>query len=534
MNKPKHGDKPGPSRQGGMQRLEEDLVRILAVRVQDMARAAARRKERGGPLVDPAMEKMRWQAWEKAAAEQGLDAGAMRRLFSMVNDLAYAKARGGPAWKSSAMNLAPYRIPEEINLSGPGDLKLSRLWAAAAAASGTAASLTPTVMNDPLYELVQALAQAGAMLSRGEDAIVAAPGALEFGERTIFAGADEINLYILLSLIAPHPGRYTISGAGPLKSADLTGVAAGFARMGVRVTSIEPMSKALPLRVETPGVELAEFRLPENFPPDAALALAAAAPSYPGGVSLVWEPGWGGEYFIDEARALFRFLGVPAEEGRDSLKAPPGHRISGPFEPPLDPLLSAYALGLARTTGRRVRVAGAWPESSIASGSAELLRSAGLTLNIAQTAVAAEPSGRRPATIDSGESNYSLPLALALALALPDGAKIKAPRDFDRLAAEEFVNAFGSELHVQGGVLAVQGEGRPVREAFLAQSPHYALAALIASPARPGLRLVNPGVLSEVWPGVIPLYRTIFRASGAGPKENGEDAGGTKGRRIRL
>lgn len=531
MQDSRYKNKPGGG-PDGVQHLEEDLVRVLSVRIQGMAKAAAKRKERGRAVVEPAMEKRLWQAWEKAAEENGFDARALRRVFAAINDLAYAKAQGGPAWKSSALNLTTGHIPEFIDVTGPGDTRLTRLMVAAAAVSGGSATFSPVVMNDPLYELVQALAQAGAPLERRDDAVVIEPGGLSFGERTIFAGSDELNLYIMMALAAPHAGRYTVSGTGPAKAADLSAVTAGFARLGVRVTSIEPKSKSLPVRIETPGIERAEIRLPEDFPQDAALALAIAGPGFPQGMKLVWEPGWSGAGFLEQARAVFRILGVPAVEDSHSLDIPHGYRVSGSYAPPLDPVLTSYVLGLAKTCARRVRVSGQWPESAAAAEAAALLESAGLSLKVAHEAVTAEPSGGETASIDAENLDDCLPLALALAI--PEGGRIKAPAGYDRLAAEGLVNIFGAELREEGGTIEIGGKNRPDQDTYLAPSAMHALAAMTASPARPGIRLVNPGLLSEVWPGVVQLYRTLFRAPSADRKERDENGRGNKGRRIKL
>ena len=516
----------------GVQRLEEDLVRVLSVRIQGMAKAAAKRRERGRPVVEPGMEKKLWKAWQAAAEEHGLDARSLRRVFAMLNDMAYAKAQGAPVWKSSALDLSVERTPEFIDVSGPADTRLTRLLLTAAAASKGSARFPGAVMNDPLYEMVQALAQAGADIERGEDGVSVQKGGLGFSERTVFAGTDELNLYLLAALMAPHAGRYTISGAGAAKAADFSPLMDGFSRMGVRVTSIEPKSKSLPVRVETPGIEKAEIRLPAGFPADAALAMAAAGPAFPEGMTIVWEPDWAGTGFIEEARAVFRILGVAAEEGDTFLKIPAGYRISGEYEPPLDPVLTAHLLALAKTTGRRVRVGGQWPETADAAAAAAMLESAGLSVKVAQEAVTAEPAGEKAKEIDAA----ALPqcMALAVALALVDGARIRPPENYDRLAAEDLANAFGREFRESDGLAEVGGEIRPDVDTYLAPTAMHALAALIASPSRSGVRLVNPGVLSEIWPGVVQIYKTLFRAPGAGPKERKEDGRATKGRRIKL
>jgi len=534
MNDFQNKNNSGSFRPDGGQRLEEDFVRIMAERIKGMAKAATRRKERGKSVVDPTAEKRFWQVWEKAAEENGLDARAMRRLFAMLNDVAYAKSQGGPAWKSSALNLTPERTPEYIDLTGPADVRMTRLLTAAVAASGADAVVSPVVMNDALYELVQALAGAGSDLERQEEAVAARRGELAFGERTVFAGADELNLYMLLALMGPHAGRYTISGTGPAKAMDLSHVTEGFARLGVRLTSIEPQSKGLPVRLETPGIERAEIRLPLDFPADAALALAMAGPSYPEGMSMVWEPDWQGAGFLDEARAMFRILGVPAEEGQNSLNIPAGYRVSGTYAPDLDPVLSGYVLGWAPATGRRVRLAGRWPESAEAAAVAALLESAGLKVHISQEAVTAEPTGKGAGVLDATMGDELLPLAVALALGLEGGAKIKTGESFDRLAVEAMVDAFGAELMVEQGRIGVGGDKQPEDNHFLAPSEYHALGALTASPARPGTRLVNPGVLSDIWPGIIKIYRTLFRAPEAGPKGKDADGRSSKGRRIRL
>jgi 5-enolpyruvylshikimate-3-phosphate synthase len=450
----------------------------------------------------------------------------------MLNDMAYAKAQSGPAWKSSALDLSVERMPEFIDVSGPADTRLTRLLTAAAAASEGSAAFPAAVLNDPLYELVQALAQAGAGVERSEDGVTVHEGGLKFGERTIFAGADELNLYIIMALLAPHAGRYTISGAGAAKAAGLSPVMEAFSRMGVRVTCIEPKSTSLPARVETPGIEKAEIRLPADFPADAATALAAAGPAFPEGMTMAWETDWPGAGFVEEARAVFRILGVAAEEGETFLNIPAGYRVSGEYEPPLDPALTAHLLALAKTTGRRVRVGGRWPETAAGAATAAMLESAGLSIKVAQEAVTAEPAGEKAETIDAAALPACMPLAVTLALA--DGARIRPPENYDRLAAEDLANAFGREYRESDGLAEIGGDIRPDVDTYLAPTAMHALAALIASPARSGVRLVNPGILSEVWPGVVQIYKTLFRAPGAGPKERKEDGRAAKGRRIKL
>jgi 5-enolpyruvylshikimate-3-phosphate synthase/chorismate mutase len=518
-------------REGSLFGLEERLVELLAERARILGGRAAERKAAKGPMADPETEKGLWRVWQKAAAEQGLDMKTARRLFVLANGLAYAKARAEHDRRPSVFLLSPNTRPESLETDGPRDRRLARLWTASAAAAGAGARLSPVVLNDPLFELVSALVDAGAGVHRDGPAVVAEQGgAPDFSSRRIFAGADELNLYIMMSLASVHPGRYTLSGASMLKAADLRAAAEGFLGLGVRITSIEPYSDGLPLRLETPGVEKAELRLPEEFPRDAALALAAAGPFFPQGLLMAWESGWSGADFLQEARDLFRLLGVPAVETVNSLEVRPGVDVSGDYDLPLDPVLSAYLLGLCAAAGTPVRLGGRWPQGSLAHGALRLLGSFGAPPRTDARAVVMEPGEPSGKELDASGSLHYLPLALALSLSVKQSGII-VPPGADEVLAAAFLEAFGADLEAGDDRWRVRlKQVGQARGEYAAPDGLWAMAAAVASNFRPGLRLANPGAASETWPGFFRIYMENFRARGE--KEESDER--RKGKRIRL
>ncbi|WP_461210109.1 hypothetical protein [Desulfocurvus sp. DL9XJH121] len=517
--------------------LDRDLAALVARRTRLLSRAASARHAKGLALADPSQERRMRRAWDDVAGMSGLDVAPLRQIFALANGLAYnAAVKPESARRKFVMNLAVKDA--DLALPGPRSRTRTRMVAALAALTGADCSLYPAIINDPLIELVRALNQAGAALSWEEGRVVSAGGALDAAGKTLHAGDDPLNLFLLLALCLPQVGRTTITGGTRLKLLDLGPAAGVLAGLGVRLTSIEPHVPGAPVRLESAGMTTGACRLPGDFPPGLALAMALAGPTYPEGLRMTWDAGWSGAQALGHAVDVLASCGVDAELSeteffvpRAALAAPKGLDPEVAF---LDPELAAVLLALPRFTGGSVTLAGLWPAGDPEADAAEaLLRAAGLEIVVSGEGVRSS-AGSWPDELDLDATRGFFPLAVALGLASPGDARIGVAEDEDTATAEDLAGRMGRFARVKPGRVVIVGGGNtwadPMRP-FPCPSAQWSLALALASTTARGVTLANPGVLSETWPGFWGLFADNFKPK---DKEPAHDDGAKKGRRIRI
>ncbi|BBD08779.1 hypothetical protein [Desulfovibrio ferrophilus] len=519
--------------------LDLDLAYMIAKRTQLLGRAAAARKAKGRPLADANQERRMRRSWDEVASRHGLDIRPLRQIFTLANGLAYAGAVK-PESASRKFIMNPEVKDLALEMAGPRNRTITRLLTVLAVLSGSSIELAPVVVNDPLVELVKAFNQAGASLS-WEEALVKSTGAkASLPGKTIHAGDDPLNLYLLLALGLPQVGRTTITGGTPLKVLDLSVVGRVFAGLGARLTSIEPHLTGAPVRLESGGMTHGSFKVPEGFPPLCALAMALAGPTYPEGLRFNWDKGWEGAGLMNLAVKVLADCGVTATLGKNEFSVEAGsYKI--PAKPdrsvlPLDAELCATLLALPRFTGGSVTLSGHWPDDCPDAPVVEgMLRNAGLELKVSESGITVT-AGSWPDKLDFDASRGLFPLAVAMGIAAPGDARIAISEDEDTSTAEEIAGRIGRFARVKPGrVVIVAGREPSNRWAdpmtpFPSPSPQWSLALALASMTAPGVTLANPGGLSETWPGFWGLFAENFNPKDKEP----EDDGKKKGRRIRV
>lgn len=520
--------------------LEYDIANAIARRTELLARAAKARRDKGLPVSDANQERSLRRVWDVVAGRESLDVTALRGIYTLANGMAYSVAVRPESGRRPFV-LAPLVKNVDLTVAGPRSQVRSRLLAAVAAAAGADCTLAPVVLNDPLVELVKALNQAGAEMSWENASVISRGGALSFADKTVFAGGDALNLYLLLAFALPQVGRMTFTGGTALKLHDLSAATQVFAGLGARLTGLEPNIPGLPARLESAGVTAGAFRVPDDFPAEAALALAVAGPSYPEGLRFTWGSGWQGAPMLRHAKAVLSACGVPCELTDDSFSVAPG-AYAVPAEPqgealPLDPVLSAYLLALPRVAGGQVTLSGAWPEGDPEADAAlALLGAAGLKVDAGSSAVRTE-AGPWPEALDfEARHEALLPLAVALGLCGSTDARIAYDDGADTGTAEAVAERVGRFARTKPGRLVLVAGKGPARwgaaeRPLASPSTHWTLGLSLLSVQAPGITLSNPGALSETWPGYLTLLADNFTPR---EKEPEKHDGKKKGRRVRL
>lgn len=518
--------------------LDRDLAHMLAKRTRLLRIAASTRHDKGLPLADPNQERRMRRAWDEVASMQGLDVRPLRQIFTLANGLAYATAVK-PESGSRKFILNAQIEGQDIELPGPRSRVRTQLFTALAAAAGAECTMEPVVLNDALIELVKAFNKAGGALGWEGESVLCKGGSLDMAGKTVHAGGDPLNLFLLIALAMPQVGRTTFTGGTPLKLLDLTGAAHVLAGMGVRLTPIEPHLSGAPVRLESAGMTTGACKLPEDFPVDLALAMALAGPTYPQGLSMTWDEGFAGAEALAHAVDLLAACGVDAELAEGSFSVPRAElAVPAAMDREtvhLDPELCASLLALARMGASKVTLTGSWPAGDPqADAVADMLRASGVELEVSASGVSAV-AGQWPEKLDLDATRGFFELAVALGLAAPGDARIAVGEDEDTATAEDLAGRMGAFARVKPGRVVIVGDGAhnkwadPMRP-WPSPSPEWSLGLTLASTTVNGATLANPGGLAEVWPGFWGLLADNFKPKDKEP----EDDGRKKGRRIRI
>lgn len=561
---------PGaPSLKDAVVDIDRDILRLLLKRHNLLERMRGARAS-----LDPAEEKFLREAWQKAVARVSRDADLSGRFFALMQDAVFLPrpaaaaeseagegATAGPgAERREAFNLAPPHKPVDIALTAPLACRETRAWIFLAAASGEPLQLAPCLMNDPLVDLLKALNQLGASVTREQDAVVArAAEPLGRPDKVVYVGDSLWNLFLLLAFYVGRPSRVKFLGETELKLADLSSTRRFLPQLGARFTHVIPRSSGLPARLECSGIVPGRADLPPDVPAELGAALLLAAPFFDRDFTLGLAEHPGRAEVLAFALPLLRAAGIDVAEQGGAVTVQPGApRLAREPALPMDAGLAAFVLALAMPLAGSVRLAGTWPDGPEAAAARDVLEGLGLPLTedaeagavgvkleapraaarlstLPQAALAALPDGLAP-----------LPLGLAACAAL-SGAEADAPEAV--LSALRCPPALAADFFAAAGLELVEGSLRPSPElqrdggkafsapVWNAPSPSWALALALAACARPerchGLRLGNPGVLTALYPGFWALYNGLPKPSPR-KREEPETAPPARGRRIRT
>ena len=550
-------------------RLDEQLIGLLARRAR-LLKEALGQPGRKDHALDPELEKALWKSWEAAVPPAKRDTRLWRTLFTLVQELPPGDAdlagSADPEHDAPGFLLTPRPSMTEIRAQGPMAHREDCCRLALAAQAKEPFTLPGAVLNDPLVALIKGLNQAGASMHWDENSVMGRGGAnLAFAGKVIYAGDSPLALNILLALALSDPGRTRFAGGPALKLTDISKLTAFFPKLGTRLSQVIPGSRGLPARMEASAVLPPEVTLPPDYPEEAALALALAAPSFEHGLTLAWdESAPFGDLFAALAPILAEWS-VNCEISGRSLRVEPGTPAPPQAEQfdsrPMDPLLGAWLLSLPLFVGLqgkktpRCRVEGLWPrERHPWDRLAALLSAAGLSLNLddkgaASTLPGSAATDKTAVTLDTGRIPSYFPFSVALGSALARQGRqvrVSAPAEPEQMGiCAEYLERLGLAPVEQGSWLGIKrAESAPELKdlaPWLSPDPEWTLAYALAGFLRPGLTLANPGGVTELMPGFWALFNGLpepprIQARPRSTKKDVDDDAKSKpkGRRIKL
>lgn len=517
MSEKKHGPDKGRSLTSEIEEMDGALIRLLGKRSRLLSKAAGSRKQKKKSLVDPAQEKQLWQNWRTQAETQGLDERMMHSLFHLVNGLGYERLEKKQDWE---LELRPSPEPVRMDLPGPTDILLSRMWVFLGAAAGAPLMLSEVVLNDPLFELIKGLNQAGGTFFWEKDRVSCRGDQdLDFDRKTVFVGQDPFNLYLLIFLAAMKPGVCRFSGGSRLKLIDVRPVEGIVRALGGRMISLVPGSRGLPVRLESSGRIDARLDLPPDASADMvkALVLTLGATLKPGAEVLLNQKEAGG-LPLDLSR-VFRVLTAWGGRFRQQEQGwmITGGPLSIPERPslPLDPVFCGYLLAMAFVSRGKAAIQGEFPLDLPESGPVlELFEKLGLEVTVEATGIKGKFSREEAISlsIDTRGNPWLLPLALAQALSRQGEAELVVFPGEDLDFALVLLDSLGAAYSLSEDRLLIQNgldlhNCPQVKMSTL--HPWWSMALAVMALKRPGLAVKNPGELTRLWPQFWSLFKGL-------------------------
>ena len=541
MSPKKHDSKPS-SPFHRLRDLDRQIVDLLSRRSEALVGHLEERKSRGLSLTDADFEKRLWKIWQEKGDAKGLDAKLLRKLFNLANSLAYEQVER-PSEREFL--LWPSMKPVTIELPGPKDTWLTRMWAATAAAGNAEVELDTVVLNDGLYELIKAMNQAGAGFSWEKSRVLhtAADEGIALDRKSVFVGSDPFNLYLLVGLAASRPGNVKFAGESHLKHEDLRPLLEMLPFLGARGVSLVPGSDGLPLRVESSGQAEAAIPLPAGASPELTQALVLTLAFFEQAsepIEITW-PTEGAAVDLQEIVSLLHSCGIEAELGDGSARIRPG-RPAPPRIPeiPPDPVLSSVLLALPQALGGSARLEGApWPDTPRFAAWQQQLRGFGAALSSLENGLLSHPgTPDADLCIDCRERRECFPIGLALCLCKPGGGLVMGERGEDFDFALELLHKLGLPFEEQSESIRVlqKPDGQPAKVAFTVPHPLWGLAIALISLVRPNIVLRNPGELTGLWPQFWSIFKGLPEPQRRMQEKEAQkkDSDEPKRRRIRV
>lgn len=493
-------------------------------------------KMKAGSHLSAAEEKFLRENWQNEAAKVSRDPALTSNFFTLLQQLSFLPKKSENAEdvagkdRRDTFNLHPAPFPVQIDMQAPAAEWPVLAWLYLGAASGLPVRVSPTLQNDAIVSFTKTLAQLGVLISRLHETV---PGreyeviSVRPGEPmgrpdvVIHVGESKNLLYIFLAHFLGRPSRVKIMGESGLKLADLTGLRHVLPELGARLTHIVPKSSGLPVRVECSGMLPPAFDFKSELDAEFGQALILASPFYEAPFAI--------NFSNHPARDVIFAKTLPVMEASGAVFTLDNYTIN--LEPclltlpvtpdlPVSPALTAFLLALCEPLRGNVTLEGAWPDWPECNS----LWYAATNMNLpwsqeGKTLLAKNkiPLNEFDATAISPSSWAKLPVwgtpllvSLAACAVLANG-KAKLPPEILAISeVGDFLRACSLQANAEGELAKdPESASNPV---WAAPTPEWAMALALAACTRAsgqGLRLANPGVMMELWPGFWNLYNTL-------------------------
>ncbi|GAU07593.1 chorismate mutase [Desulfoplanes formicivorans] len=526
--------------------LDAQIAELVGERTRLLAKAAGSRKRKRVSVIDATQEKRLWAIWSKAFEKEGLDKANLRKLFLIINSLAYAQAEHKGGKSRGAFCMYPRKQPLQIDIQGPRDTLQTRMAIALAVNCSSSFTLRHFQTSDVNIELIKALNQAGASLAWDQTTFKSRPSRdFSMDGKVIFCGSSLFNFYLLMCQGLTKPGQIKFTGTSSTKLFDLRAVQKFLPQLGARLTIIDPHANGLPVRFETAGHLPDSVEVPWDVESSFIIALAVSAPLFPKGIALTLKNKDLAREVADAVAPILGQFDIPlhVDQNRIAISPKAPRCKTNQVTIPIDRSLGSYLLALPFFRGGKAQLRGQWIEQSdqhlsIASTFTEF----GIDLHTTEQGVESSCEGRPAGVyVDVSKRQFLLPLVTAMCLGVTQNATIKCdPLTSELNHVEDFLGFLGVDHTITNDRIDIRplsSRTTPPADAWESPSPLWTVAYVMASFVVPGICLANPGELTAIWPDFwitfnnLPRPQDVMRSKPTGsPKVSHEP----KRKRIKI
>ncbi len=492
-----------------LKKIDKELVSLILKRSELLDKYLKKKMKQGKSISDSDLEKDLWKMWS-SALDKGLDEKLLRRVFNYINWMGYELKREEISWN---FILNPSNIPVDINIFGPRDRISSRFWTILYAGAKTPFKIEHIVLNDKMHDLLKALNLANGDFSWTKDKIVfEAKRNLNFEQRPIFVGDDELNLYLLVFLSLSTSGKFKFTGGNRLKILNLDPLFKVLSQLGARGVSLVPYSEGLPIRIEASGLFNDTLVLPDQADIKLISSLILCSVFYKtssGFIKIVSSHPFDENMYLCRVFDIFKNLNINVEKRENEIVIfnPDNLKLPQDLDIFLDPVLSGFILTFPQAVGGKATLQGRFPLwLDEGRNVLDILLSSDLYVDVFEDRVESAKKTKKPSYFIKSYSEHLFPLALGIGcLCEPEAiVKLEGAQDFNLL------DKLDLRYEVREDLLYLYNEYHksfPKVEVDV-QDPILNMTLSLISFKRPYISLTNPGNITEIWP----QYWNIFKS----------------------
>ncbi|WP_045217032.1 hypothetical protein [Desulfonatronovibrio magnus] len=506
--------------------IDRKLASLIAKRSGIIGRLTRIRQQNHKSFSDPELEKELWGIWKDSLKRS--NQSILRRMFTMLNSLAYSMAEKGSSDKPFC--LYPTGRPVSLNLPAPGSVDQTHYTAFLFAICTDKTELAGFTINDNIIELIKIANECGGGLNWNDNLLTSQDDhVLDMDNRNLFINHSLFNFYLFLCLALGAPNRIKFNSSARLKVVDLKWLQDFLPQLGARLNSIEPGSFSLPARLETGAVIPAELYIPASIHADFVKALLLAAFTYEKPITFNYSA-----FMDNEFNSLFSVLsqaGVVLEHHNDRIVIHPSKPKPQNIAIPADPLLSGFLLAMAGLSKGRVELQGVWPANCPQADKVlQILKVCGVQVHIHGQSISAQVGSLDPNYFfDFTSFSEQLPLALPLALASVRDrqADMLVPPSSPQLEifADILDNVgYAHEVDYVKGRLKIypRNKNSTKDQPWNSPDPYWTLGYCLLSFKDKGICLANPGIITSIWPGFWKIFTNLSGVDKSNSKNTGD------------
>lgn len=520
--------KPGQSLSEEIMELDGQLLAMLTRRSTLMAKLRKGKAHAATPGIIKSEKQIR-SAWEQQSGKLSHSPRLSRQLFSLISELELHPEKEGV--EHTPFNLNPRRQAVDVDVQGPSSIVLTQLWLALAASSACSAKLLGVLRAEPVLNMVRAFEQSGVSVAVDGDNLVLDGNKLpDYHGKGLFLGDDLFTFYMLAFLGISQPGKLRFTGGPLLKEADLSALGRFLPQLGVRLASVVPGSKGLPVNLECAGDLPKEMTIPADLPYLAGLAFVLAAMTWRHQVKINLSEldSTRKAKYLDILKQVFAVLPAAGKISEDSIDYS-GAALSELDFPqeiklPLDAALSASYLALPIFAGGKVKLSGKFAEQNYISEINELMGAFGLIIKVEGEATTSElASGYTwPNALEVKQLSEELhPLFWALNARLAQRAKetiqLRAyPKNANLELAADFLAQAGLSFERTDEAVLISPLEAEEFQAMASKtygwpcpSCYWGVALSLVAFMRNNIKLANPDCVSQYLPDYWHFYNRL-------------------------